>query len=316
MVKKIHLSTSFSSHSMASQWTLRILLHSCSGGPDDWIPIIHRLNVPFRNEIRFAIPCAPLRKESHNLWKGEMNSWFEYGEDGESAEDCVTMDGKWKIHWMEFVLNSLCFVKSVNIVNWVSSSRDNIAMHSICSMDPANHRVTWMQRLFRKWGQVEDTSADFATIHVSLIELELPCPVDFDQNALARGARTHKSWWIRLKGFISWCRKRLLFYQVPLLAQLFVFRVLCLLWMCDVDVQLNQDCTNLSCNPKHKQSRREAVFYSWDMFTNGIHYGEVRSCVIFSGTPLGCHHPPQKYGLIQGSLNCQFLEGSTNANVW
>ena len=133
MVKKIHLSTSFSSHSMASQWTLRILLHSCSGGPDDWIPIIHRLNVPFRNEIRFAIPCAPLRKESHNLWKGEMNSWFEYGEDGESAEDCVTMDGKWKIHWMEFVLNSLCFVKSVNIVNWVSSSRDNIAMHSICS---------------------------------------------------------------------------------------------------------------------------------------------------------------------------------------
>ena len=64
----------------------RILLHSCSGGPDDWIPIIHRLNVPFRNEIRFVVPCAPLRRESHNAWKGEMNSWFEYSEDGEHAK--------------------------------------------------------------------------------------------------------------------------------------------------------------------------------------------------------------------------------------
>lgn len=30
-----------------------------------------------------------------------MNSWFEYGEDGESAEDRVNMDHKWKIHRME-----------------------------------------------------------------------------------------------------------------------------------------------------------------------------------------------------------------------
>lgn len=64
-----------------------ILLHSCSGGPDDWTPILHRLKVPFRNEIRFVVPCAPVRRESHHSWKGEQNSWFEYAEDGDSAKD-------------------------------------------------------------------------------------------------------------------------------------------------------------------------------------------------------------------------------------
>lgn len=64
-----------------------ILLHSCSGGPDDWTPILHRLKVPFRNEIRFVVPCAPLRREAHHSWRGEMNSWFEYAEDGDSAKD-------------------------------------------------------------------------------------------------------------------------------------------------------------------------------------------------------------------------------------
>lgn len=64
-----------------------ILLHSCSGGPDDWTPILHRLKVPFRNEIRVLAPCAPLRREAHHSWRGEMNSWFEYAEDGDSAKD-------------------------------------------------------------------------------------------------------------------------------------------------------------------------------------------------------------------------------------
>ena len=63
----------------------RLLLHSCSGGPDDWIPIIHRLDVPFRNEIRFVVPCAPVRRESFDGWTKEQNSWFTYSEDGQHA---------------------------------------------------------------------------------------------------------------------------------------------------------------------------------------------------------------------------------------
>ncbi|OLP98825.1 Acyl-protein thioesterase 1-like 1 [Symbiodinium microadriaticum] len=64
-----------------------LLLHSCSGGPDDWIPIIHRLDVPFRNEIRFVVPCAPVRRETFDGWTKEQNSWFTYSEDGQHAED-------------------------------------------------------------------------------------------------------------------------------------------------------------------------------------------------------------------------------------
>ncbi|CAE8668878.1 unnamed protein product, partial [Polarella glacialis] len=70
----------------AHSFTL-VLLHSCSGGPDDWLPILHRLDVPFRSDIRFVVPCAPMRRESHSSWSGEMNSWFEYAADGQSAKD-------------------------------------------------------------------------------------------------------------------------------------------------------------------------------------------------------------------------------------
>eukprot|EP00931_Biecheleriopsis_adriatica_P036947 TRINITY_DN21213_c0_g1_i2.p1 TRINITY_DN21213_c0_g1~~TRINITY_DN21213_c0_g1_i2.p1 ORF type:complete len:619 (+),score=138.18 TRINITY_DN21213_c0_g1_i2:229-2085(+) len=59
-----------------------VLLHSCSGGPDDWIPILHRLDLPFRGHVRFVVPCAPVRLEEHPGWTGKMNSWFEYSEDG------------------------------------------------------------------------------------------------------------------------------------------------------------------------------------------------------------------------------------------
>ncbi|CAE8655233.1 unnamed protein product, partial [Polarella glacialis] len=50
-------------------------------------PILHRLDVPFRSDIRFVVPCAPMRRESHSSWSGEMNSWFEYAADGQSAKD-------------------------------------------------------------------------------------------------------------------------------------------------------------------------------------------------------------------------------------
>lgn len=63
-----------------------VLLHSCSGGPDDWFPIIHRLDLPFRKNIRIVVPCAPVRLEEHHGWSGEVNSWFEYTEDGYSAK--------------------------------------------------------------------------------------------------------------------------------------------------------------------------------------------------------------------------------------
>lgn len=62
-----------------------VLLHSCSGGPDDWIPIFHRLRLSFRNNVRVVIPCAPVRREEHGGWIGEMNSWFEYAEDGQRS---------------------------------------------------------------------------------------------------------------------------------------------------------------------------------------------------------------------------------------
>jgi len=64
-----------------------VLLHSCSGGPDDWVPIIHRLDVPFRNHIRFVVPCAPVRTETYDGWTKEQNSWFTYSEDGQQAQN-------------------------------------------------------------------------------------------------------------------------------------------------------------------------------------------------------------------------------------
>lgn len=59
-----------------------VLLHSCSGGPDDFLPFIHRFNLPFRGDIRIVVPCAPVRAEEHSSWQGKMNSWFEYSGNG------------------------------------------------------------------------------------------------------------------------------------------------------------------------------------------------------------------------------------------
>lgn len=57
-----------------------VLLHSCSGGPDDWIPFFHRLDAAFRGRVRAVIPCSPIRREEHFGWTGEQNSWFEYSD--------------------------------------------------------------------------------------------------------------------------------------------------------------------------------------------------------------------------------------------
>eukprot|EP00928_Gymnodinium_smaydae_P053616 TRINITY_DN37564_c0_g1_i1.p2 TRINITY_DN37564_c0_g1~~TRINITY_DN37564_c0_g1_i1.p2 ORF type:complete len:280 (-),score=32.60 TRINITY_DN37564_c0_g1_i1:8-847(-) len=64
-----------------------VLLHSCSGGPDDWLPYVHRLNLPFRSSIRIVVPCAPVRHESHGHWNGKQNSWFEYSSEGDTAKN-------------------------------------------------------------------------------------------------------------------------------------------------------------------------------------------------------------------------------------
>eukprot|EP00928_Gymnodinium_smaydae_P019684 TRINITY_DN17565_c0_g1_i1.p1 TRINITY_DN17565_c0_g1~~TRINITY_DN17565_c0_g1_i1.p1 ORF type:complete len:364 (+),score=46.18 TRINITY_DN17565_c0_g1_i1:80-1171(+) len=62
-----------------------LMLHSCTGGPDDFLPFFHRLKMSFRNQIKAVIPCAPLRTEDHYGWPREINSWFEY--------DCTSGDG-------------------------------------------------------------------------------------------------------------------------------------------------------------------------------------------------------------------------------
>lgn len=59
-------------------------LHSCSGGPDDFVPFFHNLDVPFRSQIRLVVPCSPVRLENHYGWEKEQNSWFEY--DGDSQD--------------------------------------------------------------------------------------------------------------------------------------------------------------------------------------------------------------------------------------
>lgn len=61
----------------AHRFTL-LVLHSCSGGPDDFTAFFHRLELPFRRRVRVVVPCAPLRVENHYGWEKELNSWFEY----------------------------------------------------------------------------------------------------------------------------------------------------------------------------------------------------------------------------------------------
>jgi len=60
-----------------------VLLHSCTGGPDDAFAFFHRLDVPFRGGIRASVPCSPVRRENHYGRAREINSWFEYEGDNE-----------------------------------------------------------------------------------------------------------------------------------------------------------------------------------------------------------------------------------------
>lgn len=55
-----------------------LLLHSCTGGPDDFLAFFHRLDMPFRSKVRAVVPCSPVRLENHYGWEKELNSWFEY----------------------------------------------------------------------------------------------------------------------------------------------------------------------------------------------------------------------------------------------
>lgn len=55
-----------------------VVLHSCSGGPDDFTAFFHRLDLPFRRNVRVVVPCSPVRLENHYGWERELNSWFEY----------------------------------------------------------------------------------------------------------------------------------------------------------------------------------------------------------------------------------------------
>eukprot|EP00927_Polykrikos_kofoidii_P062781 TRINITY_DN57586_c0_g1_i1.p1 TRINITY_DN57586_c0_g1~~TRINITY_DN57586_c0_g1_i1.p1 ORF type:complete len:440 (-),score=52.07 TRINITY_DN57586_c0_g1_i1:55-1269(-) len=62
-----------------------IALHSCSGGPDDFIPFFHHLDLPFRDKIRVVVPCSPKRREAHFGWENVMNSWFEYDDESKDG---------------------------------------------------------------------------------------------------------------------------------------------------------------------------------------------------------------------------------------
>lgn len=62
-----------------------VVLHSCSGGPDDFVAFFHHLDLPFRSKVRAVVPCSPVRLENHYGWARELNSWFEY--------DATTGDG-------------------------------------------------------------------------------------------------------------------------------------------------------------------------------------------------------------------------------
>lgn len=55
-----------------------IVLHSCSGGPDDFLAFFHRLDPSLRGKVRAVVPCSPVRLETHEGWTKEQNSWFEY----------------------------------------------------------------------------------------------------------------------------------------------------------------------------------------------------------------------------------------------
>lgn len=68
------------------QFTL-VVLHSCSGGPDDFTAFFHQLDLPFRSKVRAVVPCAPVRLENHYGWSKEQNSWFEYDNDSKDGNE-------------------------------------------------------------------------------------------------------------------------------------------------------------------------------------------------------------------------------------
>lgn len=68
----------------AHQFTI-VLLHSCSGGPDDFLAFFHRLDIPFRGSVRAVVPCSPTRVENHYGWSGRQNSWFTYDNQSEDG---------------------------------------------------------------------------------------------------------------------------------------------------------------------------------------------------------------------------------------
>mmetsp|Transcript_120182 Transcript_120182/g.347295 ORF Transcript_120182/g.347295 Transcript_120182/m.347295 type:complete len:330 (-) Transcript_120182:128-1117(-) len=72
------------SNSSDHRYTI-VVLHSCSGGPDDFLGFFHRLGTPLRRHIRVVIPCAPVRRESSYGWSKEQNSWFEYADDSDDG---------------------------------------------------------------------------------------------------------------------------------------------------------------------------------------------------------------------------------------
>ena len=71
-----------------------VLLHSCSGGPDDVLAYFHRLPA-MRQKMRIVVPAAPVRKQDLNGWTLEQNSWFHYdddSEDGNSIKDASQLE--------------------------------------------------------------------------------------------------------------------------------------------------------------------------------------------------------------------------------
>lgn len=56
-----------------------VLLHSRSGGPEDCLAYVHRLEPKLRQRLRIVAPCAPWASEEQDGWEGTLNSWFAYG---------------------------------------------------------------------------------------------------------------------------------------------------------------------------------------------------------------------------------------------
>mmetsp|Transcript_62758 Transcript_62758/g.149745 ORF Transcript_62758/g.149745 Transcript_62758/m.149745 type:complete len:344 (-) Transcript_62758:95-1126(-) len=77
-------------HPPNHQFTI-VVLHSCSGGPEDIIPYIHHCLPSLRQMTRIVAPASPLHTDD---WDRTLNSWFEYddaSEDGNSVKDATQL---------------------------------------------------------------------------------------------------------------------------------------------------------------------------------------------------------------------------------